>query len=194
MLGACADHAPARIVFADDTIHVNTTLWTDPGVSAVNAAGERIAHAVLTFRATPESLVVVSPDGATIRCREDGIGRLEARVNALYAARTVDCHLARSFSPVRVYQLRVGGPPARFHITAYDRDGRAIVPLHIPVRVQDPDVLRLDRGLVYALKPGGSSVGACSGTKCGGDVVFVATGPPARSGAESLPDAGPLRR
>lgn len=194
-VGACADHTPARIAFASDTIHVNTTLWTDPGVSVVNAAGKRIDGVVPTLRATPDSLIAVGSGGA-IRCHDDGVGRLEVRAGALYGARYVDCHLARSFTPVRVYQLRVGGPPARFDMTAYDRDGRAIAPLHAPVTVQDSSVLRLDRGLIYPLKAGGSSVSVCSGAqwKCGGDVVFVVAGPPTRSGAEAIPGAGALRR
>lgn len=192
-IGGCSDHVPARISFASDTIHVNTTLWTDPGVSVVNSAGERI-DVVPTLSATPESLIVVSSGGA-IRCHDDGVGRLEARAGALHAARAIDCHLARSFSPVRVYQLRVGGPPARFDVTAYDREGRAIAPLHAPIEVQDSEVVRLDRGSIYPLKAGGSSVRVCSGTdwKCGGDVVFVVAGPPARSGAEPLPGGRVLR-
>jgi len=193
LLSACADHTPARIVFASDTIHVNTTRWIDPGIGVVNSVGKPIDDAAPTLRASPDSLIVVSADGRTIRCRDDGTGRLEVRAGALYAARSVDCHLARSFSPTRVYQLRVGGPPARFAITAYDRAGRAIIPLHIPIDIQDSSVLRFDRGLIYPLKAGGSSVGACSGTKCGGDVVFVATGAPTRAGAESLPGSSVLR-
>lgn len=193
VLSACADHAPARIVFADDTVHVNTTHWTDPGIRVVNASGKPVDDAAPSLRASPDSLIVVSPDGRTIRCRDDGVGRLEVRAGALYAARSVDCHLARSFSPTRVYQLRVGGPPAHFAITAYDRAGRVIVPLHIPIDVQDSTVLRFDRGLIYPLKAGGTSVGACSGAKCGGDVVFVTMGAPTGSGAESLPGSRALR-
>jgi hypothetical protein len=123
------------------------------------------------------SLVGPARSRSTINCQQDGVGRIIVEVDSLRAERPIRCHIARRFAGQAVVRLIAGGPPTRFYVEAYDKDGRLIVNPLLRVIVGDTTILRFENGLVYGLRPGASGIRVRSGGKEGGQLFFVEADP-----------------
>jgi hypothetical protein len=173
ILSACTNRAPVRLVIPTDTLVINSTDWTPLGVQLLDARGEAVVpQTPIRFRAVEAPPLSIGRDGA-INCQDDGVGRIIIEVDTLRAERPIRCHIARRFGPPEVLRLIAGGPPIRFHVEAYDKDGRLIANPWLYVTVRDTTILRFENGLVYGLRPGASDVSVRSAGKGGAQVFFV---------------------
>jgi hypothetical protein len=162
-----------RLVLPTDTLVINSTDWTPLGSQLLDARGHAVVpRTSIRFRAVDAPPLSISRDGA-INCQEDGVGRIIVEVDTLRAERPIRCHIARRFAVPDLVRLIAGGPPTRFAVEAYDKDGRLIVNPWFRVIVGDTTILRFENGLVYGLRPGGSEIRVRSAGREGGQVFFV---------------------
>ncbi len=153
MLVACSDSAPARLVFATDTLVINTLVPTRTGVVALSTTGDTVVSPRLTY-ALPATRAMRLNADRTITCVDDGDGVVSVAAGAAHATLPVRCHLIRAFGFPEPIELVLGSASVPLLVDARDKEGEVIQRARMPLIIDDTSVVQLKNGRLVGLKVG----------------------------------------
>lgn len=158
----CSDATPARIVTAADTLIINTTMVEPLDVHVVNRQGLVVPGVPIHYAlATTDSTLVIR-DGNRIQCRKDGVTRVALSAGKLTSSATVRCNIIEKIVAERVVCTRLGDPPPRLSVAAFDRDGNQIQNPRLYI-ISDSSFVRIANGMITPLKAGDGDVDYTNG-------------------------------
>jgi hypothetical protein len=163
-LPGCIDQTPVRIVFARDTLTINTRFPNAPGARAVNRAGDTLAERVLRYSAAPAAMVRVSESGR-VSCLESGYGTLAVSAGAARAQTPVHCWLVHRIAMPMSISLQVGASPRRIEAEAFDDSSHVIPHAHLGITVNDTTIVALRDGMLAGIRVGRTMVSATAGDR-----------------------------
>lgn len=174
---ACADNVPARIQAPQDTVILNSTMWTPLDLRVLNQEGRVIERASVSYTHTSPPRLQVDRNG-NVNCEEDGSYVIVVSAGAAAARLPIRCHLARRFGGPGIVCLVADGPPVPLGIEAYDGQSRLMQQPRLRLVVDDTTIIRLQDGMVYGLKAGVARVGTQSSGREGGTMFLVQASQP----------------
>ena len=160
----CSDATPARIVTAADTLIINTTLVEPLDVHVVNRKGVVVPGVPIQYSMTALDSALVIRDGNRIQCRKDGITRVTLSAGKLTSSATVRCDIIEKIVAESVMCTRLGDPPLRLSVAAFDRSGNEIPNPRLYI-ISDSSFVRIANGLITPLKAGDGDVDYTNGRR-----------------------------
>jgi len=158
----CSDTAPARIVVAADTLVVNTTIVEPLDVHVVNRQGAVVQRVPIQYSITAPDSILVIRDGNRIQCRSDGVARVMLTAGRLKTSATVRCDIIEKIIAEGLVCTRMGDPPLRLSVAAFDNSGNAIANPRLYV-ISDSSLVRIANGFITPLKAGDGDIDYTNG-------------------------------
>ncbi|HEY7395390.1 MAG TPA: hypothetical protein VH559_11135 [Gemmatimonadaceae bacterium] len=171
---ACSRDRPVRLVAGlHDTVVINSARAEAIPVDAVDRAGHRTPARNPRFELISGDRIAIS-DRGDVHCVGRGDATVRASIGALSTIFRLFCRPLRGFAfDFRSYGLFIGGPPQQLDIVAEDLNGQPETLLVVQLRVRDSSVVRIERDLIVAKRPGATWVDVQAGDSRRGYYVQV---------------------
>lgn len=141
------------------------------GIHVLTATGDTL-RVPIALSSNNEKIVLGA--GGTVNCRDDAEGVITASAAGLTRKVPIACRLVHKFGPHTKITLVAGGAPVPFVLESYDRNGKLMTHVRLPLEVGDEGVVELRDGMIYPKRPGIGSVSVHSLGKSGGALYDVA--------------------